>query len=65
MYYYLLFLLILIPFMGFAAWASAKVNTAYSKYDKVPNAARMTVRHRDAPVEAARRKRHCGGACER
>ena len=42
MYYYLLFLLILIPFMGFAAWASAKVNTAYSKYDKVPNAARMT-----------------------
>lgn len=42
MYFYLLFLLILLPFIGFSAWASAKVNTTYSKYDKVANSSRMT-----------------------
>ncbi len=42
MYYYLLFLLILLPFLAFSAWASAKVNTTYSAYDKVMNSSRMT-----------------------
>ncbi len=42
MYFYFLFLLILIPFMALSAWASAKVNSTYSKYDGVPNASRMT-----------------------
>ncbi|MBR7186431.1 MAG: zinc metallopeptidase [Clostridia bacterium] len=39
---YLLFLLILIPFVALSGWASAKVNSAYSAYDAVPNSARMT-----------------------
>ena len=42
MYYYLLFLLILIPFLAFSAWASAKVNTTYSAFDKVPSRSCMT-----------------------
>lgn len=42
MYSYLLFLLILIPFLALSAWASAKVNSTYAKYDKAPNRARMT-----------------------
>lgn len=40
--YYLLFLIILIPFLGFSAWASAKVNSAFSAFDKVPNRSNMT-----------------------
>ncbi len=42
MYSYLLFLLVLIPFLALSAWASAKVNTTYAKYDRVPNRAMMT-----------------------
>ncbi len=42
MYSYFLFLLILIPFMALSAWASAKVNSTYAKYDRVPNHSNMT-----------------------
>ena len=42
MYSYLLFLLILIPFLALSAYASAKVNTTYAKYDQVPNRSMMT-----------------------
>lgn len=42
MFSYLLFLLILIPFLALSAYASAKVNTTYAKYDQVPNRAAMT-----------------------
>lgn len=41
-YTYIWFLLILVPFMLFSAWASAKVNSNYSKFDRVPNSSRMT-----------------------
>ena len=44
MYYYLLFLLMLVPCMIFSAVASAKVSSTYSKYDKVPSRSRMTGR---------------------
>lgn len=40
--YYLLFLLLLVPCLILSAWASAKVSTTYSRYDKVPNKSRMT-----------------------
>lgn len=40
--YYFLFLLILIPFLALSAWASAKVNSTYARYDNVPNSSRMT-----------------------
>ncbi len=39
MYYYLL---ILIPLLLFTGWASAKVNSTFHAYDKVPNRACMT-----------------------
>ncbi len=39
---YLLFLLILLPFLALSGWASAKVNSTYAAYDKVPNSSRMT-----------------------
>lgn len=42
MYYYLLFLLILLPFLAFSGWASAKVSSTYSAYDKVRNRSCMT-----------------------
>lgn len=42
MYSYLLFLLILIPFLALSAWASAKVNSTYAEFDRVPNRANMT-----------------------
>ncbi len=42
MYSYFLFLLILIPFMALSAYASAKVHSTFSKYDRVPNSSRMT-----------------------
>ncbi len=42
MYSYLLFLLILLPFLALSAYASAKVNTTYAKYDGVPNRSMMT-----------------------
>lgn len=42
MYDYLLYLLLLVPLLAFSAWASAKVNTTYSAFDKVPNRACMT-----------------------
>ncbi len=42
MYDYFLFLLILIPFLALSAWASMKVNSTFSAYDKVPNSSRMT-----------------------
>ena len=42
MYYYLYFLILLVPCMIFSAIASAKVSSTYSKYDKVPNHSRMT-----------------------
>lgn len=40
--YYFLFLLVLIPFLALSAWASAKVNSTYAKYDRVPNRSNMT-----------------------
>lgn len=42
MFDYLLFLIILIPFILLSAWASAKVNSTYSAFDAVPNSSRMT-----------------------
>lgn len=42
MYSYLLFLLILLPFIAFSAWASARVNATFSQYDKIPTRAAMT-----------------------
>ena len=39
---YLLFLLILLPVLALSSWASAKVNSTYSAFDKVPNSSRMT-----------------------
>lgn len=42
MYSYLLFLLILIPFIAFSAWASARVNMTFSQYDAVPNRSAST-----------------------
>lgn len=42
MYYYLLFLLILLPFLAFSGWASARVNTVYTKFDSVPSRSCMT-----------------------
>lgn len=42
MYYYLMFLLILIPFLAFSGWASARVNSTYNAYDKVPSRSCMT-----------------------
>ncbi len=42
MFSYLLFLLILIPFLALSAWASAKVNTTFAAYDRVPVRSAMT-----------------------
>lgn len=42
MYDYLLWLLILLPFLMLSAWASARVNSTYAKFDKVPNRSNMT-----------------------
>lgn len=42
MYTYLLFLLILIPFLALSAYASAKVNTTFAAYDRVAARSRMT-----------------------
>jgi hypothetical protein len=42
MYYYLLFLLILIPFLAFSGWASARVGSTYSAFDKIANRSCMT-----------------------
>ncbi len=39
---YLFSLIALIPLLLFSAWASAKVNSTYSKYDKIPNRACVT-----------------------
>ena len=41
-YTYIWFLLILIPFMLLSAWASARVNSTYSKFDRVSNSSHMT-----------------------
>ena len=42
MYNYLYFLLLLVPCLILSAWASAKVNSTYAKYDTVANRSRMT-----------------------
>ncbi len=42
MFDYLLFLLILIPFIALSGWASARVNSTYAAFDRVPNSSRMT-----------------------
>lgn len=42
MYSYLLFLLILLPCLAFAAWASARVNSTYAKYDRIATRSCMT-----------------------
>ena len=42
MFYYLLFLLILLPFLALSAYASAKVNSTYAAYDRVRNRSIMT-----------------------
>ncbi len=42
MYSYFLFLLILLPFIALSAWASARVNSTYAKYDGLPNSSHMT-----------------------
>ncbi len=39
---YLLFLLILLPLLALSGWASARVNSAYSTYDAIPNSSHMT-----------------------
>lgn len=52
-YTYFYFLLILIPFLGLSAWASAKVNSTYSKFDSVANRSHMT--GYDAAVRLLRR----------
>ncbi len=39
---YLFFLLILLPVLALSGWASAKVNSTYSAYDKVENSSHMT-----------------------
>ncbi len=41
-YSYYLFLLILIPFMLLSAWASAKVNSTFAKYNGVQSSSHMT-----------------------
>ena len=42
MYSYLLFLLILLPCLAFSAWASARVNSTYARYDRFPTLSFMT-----------------------
>ncbi len=42
MFEYLLFLLLLVPCLAFAAWASARVNSTYAKYDRVQTRSCMT-----------------------
>lgn len=42
MFEYLLFLLLLLPCLAFSAWASARVNSTYSKYDRVQTRSCMT-----------------------
>ena len=42
MFEYLLFLLLLLPCLAFAAWASARVNSTYAKYDRVQTRSCMT-----------------------
>lgn len=42
MYYYLLWLLCLIPLLAFSAWASGRVNSVFSAYDKVECRSYMT-----------------------
>ncbi len=42
MYYYLLFLLILLPLLGFSAWASARVHSTYATFDRVQTRSCMT-----------------------
>ena len=42
MFDYLLFLLLLLPCLAFSAWASARVNATYSRYDKVQTKSCMT-----------------------
>ena len=42
MFDYLLFLLLLIPCLAFSAWASARVSSTYSKYDRVQTRSCMT-----------------------
>ncbi len=42
MYSYFLFLLILIPFLALSAYATAKVNTTFSAYDKTVTRSAMT-----------------------
>ena len=42
MFEYLLFLLLLLPCLAFAGWASARVNTTYSRYDRVQTRSCMT-----------------------
>ncbi len=54
MYYYFLFLLILLPFLALSAWASARVNSTYAAYDKVPNRSCMT--GYDAAVRLMRKR---------
>lgn len=56
MFSYLLFLLILLPFLALAGWASVRVNTTYAKYDSVMNSSRMT------GYDAAVRLLRAGGA---
>ncbi len=42
MFDYLLFLLVLIPFLALAGWASARVNRVYARYDRVQTLSCMT-----------------------
>ena len=42
MFDYLLFLLLLLPCLAFSAWASARVSSTYSRYDRVQTRSCMT-----------------------
>lgn len=42
MYSYLMFLLILLPFIALSAWASARVNSTYAAFDQIPTRSSMT-----------------------
>ena len=39
---YLFFLIVLIPFIALSSYASARVNSTFSAFDRVPNSSRMT-----------------------
>ncbi len=65
MFSYLLFLLILLPFIALSGWASARVHSTFAAYDRVPvrsmmtgsDAAKLLMRNRDVRDIAVNRVR--------